>query len=254
MISIDRIQQLIQKGQIVLQTHKPNPPNFFGFTTLDSGQFTAWQSQVLNYLQSNLPADNQYLLSFRDKVKQGFRSDVEQGVGLLNSIIEDINLNLLSTETEEKFNPINPLLTIFDRFHLVVRRLRNRYNTRPTLDVADEYDVQDLLHSLLTIHFDDIRPEEWTPSYAGKSSKMDFLLKDFKIVIEVKKTRSSLTGKEVGTQLIEDIVRYQKHQDCETLLCFVYDPEGLVSNPRGLENDLSREEGKLKVRVYVRPP
>ena len=253
MINIDRIQQLIQKGQIVLQTHRPNSPNVIGFPTLDSGQFTAWQTQVLNYLQSNLPVDNQYLLSFKDKVKRGFRSDVEQGMGLLNSIIEDINLNLLTTETEEEFNPINPLLIIFDRFHLVVRQLRNRYNTRPTLDVTDEYDVQDLLHSLIALHFDDIRPEEWTPSYAGKSSRMDFLLKDYKIVIEVKKTRSGLTGKEVGTQLIEDITRYKQHQDCETLLCFVYDPEGLVGNPRGLENDLSKEDGKLKVRVYVRP-
>lgn len=252
MISIERLQQLIQKGQVVLQTHRPNPPNVIGFPTLDSGQFTAWQTQVLSYLQTNLPAESPYIKSFQDNVTRGFRSNVEQGIGLLNSIIEDINLNLLTTDTEETFNPINPILTIFDRFHLVVRQLRNRHDTRATLDVGDEYDVQDLLHSLLTIHFDDIRPEEWTPSYAGKSSRMDFLLKDFKIVIEVKKTRNGLTGKEVGTQLIEDIERYSKHQDCETLLCFVYDPEGLVGNPRGLENDLSRDEN-IKVRVYVRP-
>jgi hypothetical protein len=24
---------------------------------------------------------------------------------------------------------------------------------------------QDLLHTILKLHFDDIRPEEWTPSY-----------------------------------------------------------------------------------------
>lgn len=252
MISIERLQQLIQKGQVVLETHRPNPPSVIGFPTLDSGQFTAWQTQVLSYLQTNLPADSPYIQSFQDNVTRGFRSNVEQGIGLLNSIIEDINLNLLTTDSEEIFNPINPILTIFDRFHLMVRQLRNRHDTRPTLDVGDEYDVQDLLHSLLTIHFDDIRPEEWTPSYAGKSSRMDFLLKDFKIVIEVKKTRNGLTGKEVGTQLIEDIERYSKHQDCETLLCFVYDPEGFVGNPRGLENDLSRG-GDIEVRVYVCP-
>ncbi len=253
MISKDRLQQLIQKGQAVLQTHKPNPPNVFGATTLDRGQFTAWQTQVLNYLQSNLPVENQYLISFKENVKRGFLSNVNQGICLLQSIIEDIDLNLLSSESEGKFNPIEPLIQIFNRFHFVVRQLRNRYKTRLTLDVADEYDVQDLLHSLLIIHFDDIRPEEWTPSYAGKSSRMDFLLKDYKIVIEVKKTRKGLTGKEVGTQLIEDITRYKEHQDCETLLCFVYDPEGLVGNPRGLERDLSKEDGNLKVKVYVRP-
>jgi hypothetical protein len=66
---------------------------------------------------------------------------------------------------------------VLNRFHLVARQLRQRYGGRPTLDVADEYDAQNLLHSLLTLYFDDIRAEEWTPSYAGSSSRMDFLLK-----------------------------------------------------------------------------
>jgi hypothetical protein len=35
--------------------------------------------------------------------------------------------------------------------------------------LKDEYDVQDLLYALLRIFFDDVRPEEWTPSFAGKS-------------------------------------------------------------------------------------
>ena len=252
MLRIERLKQLIQKGDMVLETHTPNPSNVIGFPTLDSGQFTAWQTQVLSYLQTNLSSDSPYVKSFQENVTSGFRSHVQQGVALLNSIIEDVNLGYLITDVEVTLDPLNSILTIFDRFHLVVRQLRNRYDSRPTLDVTDEYDVQDLLHSLLSIHFDDIRPEEWTPSYAGKSSRMDFLLKDYKTIIEVKRTRKGLTGKEVGAQLIEDIARYSEHPDCKTLLCFVYDPEGLVGNPRGLENDLNRDE-KIKVRVYVRP-
>jgi len=53
---------------------------------------------------------------------------------------------------------------------------------------------------LLKIYFDDIRTEEWTPSRAGKASRMDFLLKKEKCVIEVKKTRKTLKGKEVGDE------------------------------------------------------
>jgi hypothetical protein len=45
--------------------------------------------------------------------------------------------------------------------------MRHRYSERPTLEVEDEYDTQDLFHALLAIDFDDIRREEWTPSYAG---------------------------------------------------------------------------------------
>jgi hypothetical protein len=256
MISVDRINELVQKGNDVLKTHTPNPSGIIGFPTLNSAQFTAWRSQVLNYLNSNLPSENQYLISFKENVDRGYKSSVETGIGLLKSIIEDINLGFLEQVEQlefEKNNPVDNILIIFERFHLVVRQLRDRYDNRVTLDVTDEYDVQDLLHSLLTIHYDDIRPEEWTPSYAGKSSRMDFLLKDFKIVLEIKKTRKGLTAKEVGSQLIEDIARYEKHQDCETLLCFIYDPEGLISNPRGLENDLSRETTNLRVKVFVRP-
>ena len=142
---------------------------------------------------------------------------------------------------------------IFNRFHKVVRQLRDRYNDRKTLDVKDEYDVQDLLHALLKLFFDDVRTEEWTPSYAGGAARMDFLLKDEKIVIEVKKAREGLGDKQIGDQLLQDIERYRNHPDCRHLVCFVYDPEGKIGNPRGLEADLSREEDNFKVSVYVRP-
>lgn len=139
------------------------------------------------------------------------------------------------------------------RFHLVAKQLRSRYSDRDTLVVEDEYDTQDLLHALLHIYFDDIRPEEWTPSYAGGCSRVDFLLKNEEIIVEVKKTRASLKSKQIGEQLIVDIQRYQAHPNCKKLICFVYDPEGWVSNPRGLENDLAQNEDDFTVKVIVVP-
>lgn len=162
-----------------------------------------------------------------------------------------------SKETPKEKNYIETSLSIIEkicaRFHLVVRQLRERHDSRPTLDVDDEYDVQDLIHALLKLFFEDIRPEEWTPSYAGKSSRMDFLLKNHRTVIEIKKTRKGLGAKEVGTQLIDDIVRYRKHSDCKVLICFVYDPEGRITNPRGLENDLSHQDKDIEVKILIRP-
>ena len=35
---------------------------------------------------------------------------------------------------------------------------------------------------------------------------------------------------------------------CFDILGFAYDPEGIVGNPRGLENDLNRDE-KIKEKV-----
>ena len=142
---------------------------------------------------------------------------------------------------------------IFNRFHLFARQLRRRHESRPTLDIKDEYDVQDLLHAILRLHFEDVRPEEWTPEYAGGASRMDFLLKDNELAIEVKMTRGNLKDKELGNQLIIDIAKYQSHPDCKQLFCFVYDPDGNIRNPRGLEKDLEKIGGSFHVKVFIRP-
>ena len=77
-----------------------------------------------------------------------------------------------------------------------------------------------------------------------------FFIKDEKIVIEVKKTRS-FKAKQLGEQLIIDIAKYT-HPDCKLLYCFVYDPEGYINNPKGIENDLNDEKSELKIKVKIR--
>ena len=74
--------------------------------------------------------------------------------------------------------PLDTLLALCRRFHLFARQLAHRYDDRTALTIADEYDVQDLFHAILLLHFDDVRPEEVTPSYAGNSSRVDFYLPD----------------------------------------------------------------------------
>lgn len=186
--------------------------------------------------------------------EQRFRDGLVESRQILTSMIQEVDEYWVeSPEAETKKDKLAALLEICDRFHLVVRQIRQRHDDRPTLEVEDEYDVQDLLHGLLHLEFDDIRAEEWTPSYAGGSSRMDFLLKDESIVVEVKKTRPRLSAREVGEQLLIDIGKYQSHPGCQTLVCFVYDPEGRIANPRGLEADLTKRVNDLDVRVLIRP-
>ena len=167
-------------------------------------------------------------------------------------ILRQLELKLSIEDLPSVYNDFIPKL--LNSFHNVARQLLNRHNNRDTLKIHDEYDVQDLLHSLLRIQFDDIRAEEYTPSYAGSSSRVDFLLKKEKIVIEVKKTRNGLADKEVGDQLLLDTQHYKAHPDCKKLICFVYDPENRIQNPRGLEDDLNSISSEdLIVEVYVRP-
>jgi hypothetical protein len=160
----------------------------------------------------------------------------------------------MSQARKNETPPIKILQNICGNFHRVAKQLRKRYNNRETIDVTDEYDVQDIIRALLYIFFDDIRPEEWTPSYAGKASRMDFLLKNEQIVVEAKMTRKGLEEKEAGDQLLVDIERYKNHPDCKTLVCFIYDPEGRIVNPKGLINDLQNQSrDNLKVVVFITP-
>lgn len=76
------------------------------------------------------------------------------------------------------------VLDVADRMLLVERSLKRRHGGRPTLTVSDEYDVQDLLRSLLVLFFEDVREESSAPEHAGASSRIDFILPAFSVAIE----------------------------------------------------------------------
>ena len=145
---------------------------------------------------------------------------------------------------------------------VVVRGLRRamhplthrRKNAQP-LTFGNEYDVQDLLHALLRPWISDIRPEEFTPSYAGSSTRMDFLLPAHELVIETKIVRDRTHGKKIGDELIIDIEHYRRHPNCKTLWCVVYDPDHLITNAPGLKNDLEGQrksnDGEVTVKAFI---
>lgn len=151
---------------------------------------------------------------------------------------------------------------IGDLLEILLRGLRramhpltHRRKGAQALSFSTEYDVQDLLHALLRPWVADIRPEEFTPSYAGSSTRMDFLLPKHKVVIELKFVRDTSHAKRIGDELIIDINHYQCHPDCEHLWCAVFDQDHLLPNAEGLKTDLngqrSTKDGEVHVRVLV---
>src|SRR5258708_7616843 len=129
---------------------------------------------------------------------------VENVKGVVSSALARVRRNPLAlkkAELEAKARDTKDpdvIVTLAERLHAVARQLRKRREGRSTLDVVDENDLQDLFHALLTIHFEDIREEEWTPSYAGAASRMDFLLPEIEAVVELKMTRPNLSRKQLG--------------------------------------------------------
>lgn len=237
------LDDLIFEGETILSNSKTSN---MGITYVPEESYDPWKRKALMFLQEFYPQHPQV---------QTF----EQHVTSNNSIHHcRVCVSILTAfreiqPKEIKVDYDGTLATIFNRFHIIARQLLRRYSNRPTLSIKDEYDVQDLLHALLKEHFDDVRPEEWTPSYAGGCNRMDFLLKEEEIAIEVKMTRDGLKDKEIGDQLIIDIAKYEEHPSCKQLYCFVYDCEGILRNPRGLEKDLEKRANKIGVKVFIRP-
>jgi hypothetical protein len=181
---------------------------------------------------------------------------LEQAEAYLESCIREIDEYWDKEAALKEGDPFVPIIVVeklCSRFHLLAMQLKNRFNKRKPIVVNDEYDFQYLLFGILKIFFVYVRQEEVTPSFAGKSARMDFLLKDCNIVIETKMARKGLGAKEIGTQLIDDIARYKQHPECKTLVCFVYNPAEVIENPAGLEKDLSTEHNGFSVKVIIAP-
>jgi hypothetical protein len=157
---------------------------------------------------------------------------------------------------EEHLDAVKVVLTLGERFLYVERELSIRHDNRPTIKIENEYDAQDLLRAMLAIFFDDVRPEGYVPEYAGSSSRIDFIIPDFELAIELKFARSGLNRKQLGEELLVDRQRYEQHKDVRHLLCLVFDHNGILRNPRGLEKDLSKESSldsfAVTVRIYDR--
>lgn len=145
------------------------------------------------------------------------------------------------------------IVNLCRRFPLFAKQVQKRHDNRRTITFKDEYDVQDAMHAILKLHFDDVRAEEWSPSFAGSASRIDFLLKRERIAMEIKMTRKSLSQKDVVNQLIQDKERYRTHPDYRTLICIVYDPDKHMHNPTALEADVSEVNGGYRVVAVVSP-
>jgi len=174
------------------------------------------------------------------------------GIKLDEASINDFS-NKISVAKPES---VEELLSVLVRgLPRAMHPLTHRRKRAQSLSFSSEYDVQDLLHSLLRPWVADIRPEEFTPSYAGSSTRMDFLLPVHKLVIELKFARDRSHGRKLGDELIIDIEHYRRHPECDILWCVVYDPGNFIPNPEGLCGDLEGErampDGKLRVKVMV---
>ncbi len=147
---------------------------------------------------------------------------------------------------------LRELAEVFGRFPRFLHVLQR--SGRPNIPapiIKDEGDLQVLVHACLRLLYEDVRPEDYVPEYAGGRSRVDFLLPEVGIVVETKMTRNTLHDKKVGEELLIDWGRYSKHPDCRGIFALVYDPARHLQNPAGLQTDLTQEQSNPATRVLV---
>lgn len=187
--------------------------------------------------------------------EHGFRY-FRGGRVLLNGQPSATPLPVQSATEPQKPTSVEELLEVLVKgLPRAIQPLAHRRKGATALSFGLEYDIQDLLHAQMRPWIADIRPEEFTPSYAGSSTRMDFLLPSHRLVIEVKRVRDRTHASKIADELIIDIEHYRRHPNADRLWCVVYDPEQLIQNPAGfvsdLEGDRTSPDGPISVRVFV---
>lgn len=139
------------------------------------------------------------------------------------------------------------------RFPRFIKQNQRNFKDESLFNITNENDLHNFFYYSLQLYFNDVRKEELSPSIAGGGSRIDILLKQEKIAIEIKFMNKKVTSLNLGSQLLSDLKRYRSHPDCDTLIFFIYDPDYYISNPSGLENDINDNIGDFQVKVIISP-
>lgn len=124
------------------------------------------------------------------------------------------------------YSAVDTVLRILNNFSNSIKKITSdRYNKRDGIKINDEYDVQDMLFALLKGFFHDLEREDPVSKLAGRSSRIDLVVRSQGIMIEVKMIKEKDTDhKKVIQELKVDMINYAEWKDLKHLILFTYDP------------------------------
>ncbi len=214
-------------------------------------EYHQWVHKTLLYLRDNF-SDNATCIDFSNLSKKYANTNnievLDKQLNLLKAL-----LSYLNEKQYQKLDDNFIIESIFNNFNDFIRHSSKRYNNRDAFFIInDEYDIQDILHSIFKLFYKDIEKEFVIPKFAGSSTRIDFILKNEQIGIEVKMTREGLKDKQLCEQLLLDIDRYFTLQTLKVLYCFIYDPDKRIGEPYLVKRDLEKKSNKENVvKVFI---
>jgi len=144
----------------------------------------------------------------------------------------------LASDLSDK-HPIDAVLKLLREhwFQSVVGYFVNHRPSSSYARIDDEYKVQDLLYCLLLTALDDLQYEDPAGKSKGAltSTRSDLVSKRQGLIIEAKFASSKHSAKDIESEISEDIVKYGKLPDFNTLVFFIYCSDYTFPNQKEFE-------------------
>lgn len=209
-----------------------------------------------------------HILKFISGV-EGYRLTLKENIGeflCINNLdvidlllLEDLFKYRIDIETRIQYMHYDAkelVLSVLGNFNNSVTKLTNRRKGHAPFLINDEYDVQDLLYFSLKSIFPKLKYEEPTPQLGGTSNKIEFVLAEEGILIEVKMIKSSETEKKYIKEIKEDLESYHRYKGLKDIIFFIYDPYMRTKdryNFEDLNGNRVKQDNSFNVTVILSP-
>jgi sugar/nucleoside kinase (ribokinase family) len=180
---------------------------------------------------------------------------VLSAVDELDDITDVTRLHRVMHSSPEDSETVDALVRILRRFPRTLVDPPSESSCRnvprfPLPSEMEEADVQALVFRFLRGIFDEVACEAPDRRRAGRAPRLDLLLRQQRVGIELKRVSPSASSREIYDQLIIDIDRYKI---CSALIALVWDPRERIAEPGEYERELDRQEPLLVRAVVLQP-
>jgi hypothetical protein len=198
----------------------------------------------------------------KDKTKNSILDARDRAIGFLEEIVDDIKSDLnKSIDTNSDFSleiALGIIRKILNNFYMHLETMYESHVhgkagiTKDNLDkikIANEYDVQRILYSLIKPIFPEARVEVSNDTGYG-TIRYDIFIEKFDAVIEVKCSRPSMTEKSLTEELGSDIFHYKY----SNIFFFIYDKEKVIRNSTSFINTYNGSFDRKNIEIILIQP
>lgn len=160
-----------------------------------------------------------------EKTNEEIDALLKSAIGINELVLIEDFLKINNRIGYQNLTALEMVSQVIKNFPEGIKKIKSRRKGKNNFEFKDEYDVQDVLYVMLKPLFPTLKEEDPIPKVGVSSTRIDLMLREKGILIEVKMIKENDTDEaKFIKQLKEDIQSYHICQWMKNLICFVYDP------------------------------